>query len=1257
MGFFDDEPSAEAPKSAEPAASAVTEPATAPPPPVSAAANQGGIVDTVAMEAARAIAGGARGIYQGALETVTSIPDPLTAAEKAVRAVTGTSVPAGQETFKDPGAAAAETVKKTFTLPEVEANQYTVGAVSRELVKWIGGTVLLRKVPGVPTVGAGLGAKVADAAVEGVVSGYIFTDPHAQNLGNLMENVPLVGEAIKDFAGQDSNDSDAVNKLRGALENSVVGALVTPLLHAVPAVVKYAKAMAEGKTAEAEAIMDAAQPQIVKALAEAQDVPNDLSLYSKTAEADVSAAPKVAEAGASKETRTLVDSAVYQGANKGSLLQGNEQMIVARDAAGKDLGYIRVTPEEGGYKVNRIETDPAFRKQGVATMLDNEAQARYGKYLGASGQTPEGAAFRASQETKALTQGNIAMGTVDAEKLIQNIKVSRSMGQDGATQVLDGTLNYAKLGDDMAVKNMISEVVQEAKKALPDMAGTVQTKAETLELARILGKDPVDLFNSIASMRLASEDMAAHITGGKMLIQKIAKEMENDATRIISGKAELIDLAGFQMKADILASTIDHVSVLRTEAARATAAGRYKVGMGGITSENFMKVLEAAGGSEYVQKMAERLKMVGADGIPRSLLPPKTWFQKAIDIHNYLWMNAVLSGVKTTVINVGSTLVNTAAMPGFRMVGGVMQEILGAKGGMEEFYKGLHQYQLMKSQVMDSFAMAGKAWKTSASVLDSAGGQMERVMINPISDLALVQKAGMEWLGSLAGLPGRFLTTQDEFFKQITYRSHVGADAWVQGSKQGLEGNALKNFMQDAINKSTDAQGKWLNEPALLAARAAAFTQSLEAASYSSNRAWMAVANSAVQQVPVIKTIAVPFLLVPTNLFRQAWDMTPILNLARKQWLEDVKAGGEVGATALGKMGVGTALWTGAAFLAHEGRITPGGPRDADLRRQLGPDWKPYSFVTYNEDGSKNYTPFSRFDPYSHFFTIAADIHEISGKLADKDMQEIASRATMAVMQNISSKTYLRGLTDVMEAFTGDDASINKWVRSRVASYVPNLVQVLNTDDEVKDMRTWFDGFRSRIPGWSSSVEAKRDNFGEKVMTPSGYPYNAFWPFASYRGTDDPVRLELAALSRTKDEPKFPVPNPKQGPLDLREITNPETGQSAYDRWLELASVQKVGGKTLHESMGDLMNSSVYQKARARMADGDSTYKGAALAISLVRERFQLYEDQTLIQLKREFPGLGKSLTQFEIGKAITKVRGSDTATPLDQLRQTAGQQ
>jgi hypothetical protein len=279
--------------------------------------------------------------------------------------------------------------------------------------------------------------------------------------------------------------------------------------------------------------------------------------------------------------------------------------------------------------------------------------------------------------------------------------------------------------------------------------------------------------------------------------------------------------------------------------------------------------------------------------------------------------------------------------------------------------------------------------------------------------------------------------------------------------------------------------------------------------------------------------------------------------------------------------------------------------------------------------------------------------------MGERDYSEAAGKMTMGLVKNLSSKTYLRALTDVLDAATGDENAFKKWFQSRAASYVPGIVQTMNPDDELKNIRGWFDGLRSRVPGWSNTLEARRDNFGEKVMPPMGYPYTSFNPFTFYRSTDDPVRKELAGLARNDIEAKFPLPTatfgPKGNEVDLREIKN-EKGQSAYDRWMELHSVMEIGGKTLHESMGELFATPAYKQAREALGLGDPTYR-TSLATDLVRKQFDMYQTVTYAQLEKEFPGLREAALQFKVGQKTTRVQGSGTAPSIETIRGIAGQQ
>jgi len=91
---------------------------------------------------------------------------------------------------------------------------------------------------------------------------------------------------------------------------------------------------------------------------------------------------------------TIHDSTSYRGVRQGPLMGPNDEMMVARDQSGKDVGKLWIEKDpEGGFIVHKIEVDPSAQRKGVATSLYQEANNRFGPMTGATDYTPEGKAF------------------------------------------------------------------------------------------------------------------------------------------------------------------------------------------------------------------------------------------------------------------------------------------------------------------------------------------------------------------------------------------------------------------------------------------------------------------------------------------------------------------------------------------------------------------------------------------------------------------------------------------------------------------------------------------------------------------------------------------------------------------------------------------------------------------------------------------------------------------------------------------------
>ena len=84
------------------------------------------------------------------------------------------------------------------------------------------------------------------------------------------------------------------------------------------------------------------------------------------------------------------------------------------------------------------------------------------------------------------------------------------------------------------------------------------------------------------------------------------------------------------------------------------------------------------------------------------------------------------------------------------------------------------------------------------------------------------------------------------------------------------------------------------------------------------------------------------------------------------------------------------------------------------------------------------------------------------------------------------------------------------------------------------------------MPGFSSTLEAKRDIFGHKIQSQAGYPQSAFNPFRVSPGNNDPVLKEMSRLAQSDAQSQFSAPSEHVGNIDLTQFKNAKN-QSAYD--------------------------------------------------------------------------------------------------------------
>ena len=586
-----------------------------------------------------------------------------------------------------------------------------------------------------------------------------------------------------------------------------------------------------------------------------------------------------------------------------------------------------------------------------------------------------------------------------------------------------------------------------------------------------------------------------------------------------------------------------------------------------LPPETMVAVLKATGGSSE-----EILRVI--NGVQRS---------KALRF-GYATMEAVingmLSGVKTHLANTGGNGMKALLMPIDTMIGGAM--MLDKKVVMRGAYtfSGLFRYL---GESWSAFNMARRAGENildaGNKILDNHAHQpifttydrIKKDMLlrlqaegkdvsNGLSPLMLLQ-ARMQ---SFMGYPSRALLSMDEFFKQINYRAHLHGKFTEEGLANGMRGKELGAFIEKRMRASFDATGRGTDASGLRYAQEATWTQSTRDGAYLN----VAEGVSALANALPPARLVVPFIKTPTNLYRDFVAHTPGINLITKRFHDGIRAGGEERARVLGATATGSMLWISAISMAMSGRITGGYPKDPAARQAwIDSGIEPYSFRF-----GDTYLSFARLEPFAAMFGIAADMHEYAQNWEDTAKNNIASNAMVALAHNLTSKSYLTGITELMGALTDDTADSRKMTKymQRISGMLIPYSGLLRfgrqtLDDPIREVRGIFDNIQNSIPYASSGLPEKRSWITGKHIS-----NNVFWGEHKH----DLVTNELANLG---DNLSIGAPP--------RVVRGVELSGEQYGRFCELQGTTKIGGLTQQERLERLMKSPAYDLGRKRLPD------------------------------------------------------------------------
>ena len=622
---------------------------------------------------------------------------------------------------------------------------------------------------------------------------------------------------------------------------------------------------------------------------------------------------------------------------------------------------------------------------------------------------------------------------------------------------------------------------------------------------------------------------------------------------------------------------------------------------------------------------------------------------------NEIWMSSALSNFKTQAINIVSTGLNQYVKPLDSFIGSKLTwglDAQTAKGVRAQAGEAMQTLAGLKSYLGDALLFAKKAFNEEDSILFAGSTKF---------DLGTTKALGQSRAAKIIRIPLRALTSADEFFKQINYRSKLmtiavrEANAHKGLSKTKVVGKLpngkkvteYEAFVADRFKAGFDDTGlQGVDKEAKRYAKEVTFTKELDGV--------LGKMQEAVNEAPILKLI-VPFIKTPANLAIQALERTPLGAIGTKNWKHFAGHSGDAVriAETRGRVALGTTILGLSAILASSGMITGGGHPDKSIRRnQRNAGYLPYSIKIGNFQ-----IQYGRLDPIGMLIGTIADFNEIYADLNDKDREKIENNLMAfmmnqmegtgqdnlskadkmgnmviagykSVFKNIASKTYLRSLIDFLTAINGDD--IDKrgawWLRNKASSFWPNIFSKATNDPYLRETRSLLDDLRKKIGlGLHKDVQLAYNFMGEPIENKQNVVaryFNAVVNPVAIKVRENDFVLEKII----EHEINIPALNPVKNGVDLREFVDKD-GKSAFDYYNE-----EIAKSSLRKELSQLFKSKRFNDAPDQIILDKNNKFGGKKAMTYQKVKSK----RDLIFLKIQYSSKFKSKQNSEItlGKA-----------------------
>lgn len=450
-------------------------------------------------------------------------------------------------------------------------------------------------------------------------------------------------------------------------------------------------------------------------------------------------------------------------------------------------------------------------------------------------------------------------------------------------------------------------------------------------------------------------------------------------------------------------------------------------------------------------------------------------------------VNSYISGLATPLVNAASGIAKAALLSTERLISGLNPFSAVKLGEVLPSFQGMMQGMLEGAYFAKEGFIRGMPLDATIPELYGAIGKQKGA-------------SGFEkGLGEIVRIPGKVSIGIDEFFKSMFRRMEYNAQAY-RIAQSGKYGDAAQVYeaLRKIDTKDVDWKTKLVDSPDL-----AGLPNNIRKKLVDDVTKYSKYATFQQDLTGFAKTVAqaranhpelawvFPFVKTPINIMADALSYTP-LNVFQKNLPKDVK---------IARTAMGVAMVAGISQAVGDGKITGSYSKDADKRNaQIAAGIPEYSIKLGN-----TWYSYARVEPIATVLGSSVDgINTITEHFKknpnDRKGTELVTNVVGGVTKNIASKTFLEGISSVLQAIHDPERYGGSFVNSFAGLVVPSFIAApaRALDPNMRVVTNFGEAVQNRLPNLGQDFA--RENLPAQSMLYGGARPNPSYGLAAFTG-------------------------------------------------------------------------------------------------------------------------------------------------------------